>query len=186
MPWHPWHVPHWFVFATVERRDRAMEGRSAMSGLPDTYHIEDVSNELENPDLHVVLAPSVYRPTAARLAQICARYQAESRWQMLGCRYGEEIVGCLGLALDEAGHATIRHIAVAPARRGHGIGTMMIRHARALFALTHLSAETDSEAVGFYRACGFVIQSLGEVYPGTERFLCTYTATEADAPSTPG
>lgn len=35
-----------------------------------------------------------------------------------------------------------------------------------------LSAETDAEAVGFYRSCGFTVRSLGEKYPGTERFLC--------------
>jgi len=35
-------------------------------------------------------------------------------------------------------------------------------------------AETDYEAVDFYRRYGFVITSLGEKYPGVERFLCQY------------
>ncbi len=149
-----------------------------MSDSTDTYSMDDFSRELENPRLRAVLAPAVYHPTADRLAQICERYRAEPGWRMLGCRSGEEIVGCLGLALGDAGQATIRHIAVAPGRRGHGIGIAMIRHAVATFALTHLSAETGHEAMDFYRACGFAIQSLGELYPGTERFLCTYTTGE--------
>jgi hypothetical protein len=48
-----------------------------MAGLPDTYSIEDFSHELENPRLRAVLAPTVYRPTAEGLAQICERYRAE-------------------------------------------------------------------------------------------------------------
>ena len=160
-----------------------------MAGLPDAYSIEDFSHELENPRLRAVLAPTVYRPTAEGLAQICERYRAEPGWRMLGCRSGEEIVGCLGLAFGAVGQATIRHISVAPNRRGHGIGTAMIRYAVAAFALTQLSAETDRDAVEFYRKCGFAVQSLGELYPGTERFLCTYTISEdgvAEAEGAPG
>jgi hypothetical protein len=40
-------------------------------------------------------------------------------------------------------------------------------------AFHRLEAETDSDAVGFYRSCGFTVLSLGEVYPGVERFRCT-------------
>ncbi|MNW71139.1 hypothetical protein D3C74_508110 [compost metagenome] len=35
-----------------------------------------------------------------------------------------------------------------------------------------ITAETDREAVGFYRSTGFPITSLGEKYPGVERFAC--------------
>ena len=66
---------------------------------------------------------------------------------------------------------TIRHIATASASRRTGIGT------RLLAALQQsapgglpIVAETDSEAIGFYRTNGFTIRSLGETYPGVERF----------------
>ncbi|PFE51898.1 GNAT family N-acetyltransferase, partial [Bacillus cereus] len=38
--------------------------------------------------------------------------------------------------------------------------------------LTYIEAETDKEAVGFYKKCNFKIESLGEKYPGIERFYC--------------
>jgi hypothetical protein len=41
-------------------------------------------------------------------------------------------------------------------------------------------AETDEESVQFYRNIGFIIRSLGEKYPGVERFLCTYEVEEAE------
>ncbi|EOR21192.1 N-acetyltransferase GCN5 [Niallia nealsonii AAU1] len=40
---------------------------------------------------------------------------------------------------------------------------------------TFISAETDNDAVGFYRKNGFKITSLGEKYPIVEWFLCIYT-----------
>lgn len=40
--------------------------------------------------------------------------------------------------------------------------------------LCFIFAETDNDAVGFYRSYGFEVTSLGEKYPGVERFLCKY------------
>jgi hypothetical protein len=58
-------------------------------------------------------------------------------------------------------------------RRHEGIGREMVEHARPAYGKRSLTAETDHEAVGFYERCGFAIQSLGELYPGVERFQCT-------------
>ena len=35
-----------------------------------------------------------------------------------------------------------------------------------------IEAETDADAVGFYEQVGFTVTSLGESYPGVERFRC--------------
>ena len=37
------------------------------------------------------------------------------------------------------------------------------------------TAETDKDAVDFYRKLGFSVTSLGEKYPGVERFHCEYS-----------
>jgi ribosomal protein S18 acetylase RimI-like enzyme len=143
-----------------------------------TYRVQDFSQELDNlldnPKVRELLAAAIAFPTSERIAQVCARYRTNPTWRMLGCRSEEEIVGCLGLSLGDAGQATIRHIAVALPRRRHGIGTALICHAAKIFALSRLCAETDRDAVAFYRRRGFAIQSLGETYPGVERFHCTY------------
>ncbi len=41
--------------------------------------------------------------------------------------------------------------------------------------LLHLQAETDRDAVGFYGKAGFTVTSLGEKYPGVERFACRWS-----------
>jgi hypothetical protein len=37
-------------------------------------------------------------------------------------------------------------------------------------------AETDADAVGFYRRCGLAVTSLGERFAGIERFRCEWVA----------
>jgi ribosomal protein S18 acetylase RimI-like enzyme len=82
-----------------------------------------------------------------------------------------KLAGMIGIEANNK-HGIIHHIVVAPQWRRCGIGQLMIDEAAAFLHLSVLEAETDADAVNFYRACGFVIRSLGEKYPGTERFLC--------------
>lgn len=49
----------------------------------------------------------------------------------------------------------------------------MIDHLIQLENVTKIIAETDMDAVGFYRRYGFSIEALGEKYPGVERYKCT-------------
>ena len=71
-----------------------------------------------------------------------------------------------------ANKARICHIAVVPQYRHKGIAVQMIKEIVRMYQLTYLEAETDAEAVKFYKKMGFQIKSLGEKYPGIERFHC--------------
>lgn len=80
-------------------------------------------------------------------------------------------LGIIGFK-SERGFAEILHIAVDEHKRHCGIGRRMIDELLMLENLTELIAETDRDAVEFYRKYGFEIQSLGEKYPDVERFHC--------------
>ncbi|MEG0573277.1 MAG: GNAT family N-acetyltransferase, partial [Enterococcus sp.] len=60
----------------------------------------------------------------------------------------------------------------SPNHRGLGIGSKMISFILEKYSLTFMFAETDKDAVEFYGNYGFKITSLGEKYPGVERFRC--------------
>ncbi|PEJ97539.1 GNAT family N-acetyltransferase [Bacillus wiedmannii] len=85
-------------------------------------------------------------------------------------RYEEE--ACIGIEIIGANKARICHIAVVPQYRHKGIALQMIREVVRMHQLTYLQAETDDEAVEFYKKIGFHVKSLGEKYPGIERFHC--------------
>lgn len=117
-----------------------------------------------------VLAPSVWGPTEEKLRALLREFYAGPGRELLVGRDGETVVGVMGIGHVGQGRAVIEHLAVAPEYRGQGLGRALVEQGGALLGLDEVEAETDSEAVGFYRACGFVVESLGEKYPGVERF----------------
>jgi len=88
-------------------------------------------------------------------------------WEVNG-----EAIGCLGIEFSNEDDCLIKHIAVSPAARGNGVGRNMIDFILKEYSLEMITAETDRDAVEFYRSYGFKVTSLGEKYPGVERFLC--------------
>ncbi|MDH2449225.1 GNAT family N-acetyltransferase (plasmid) [Priestia megaterium] len=83
-----------------------------------------------------------------------------------------KIISCIGVEIHNSRDGIIKHIAVLPKERGSGMGSSMIRFICKEYNLNSISAETDKDAVLFYDNFGFRITSLGEKYPGVERFLC--------------
>ena len=87
-------------------------------------------------------------------------------------------VGVIALEKAAAGAARIQYIAVAPAQQRAGVGRRLIDEARRRESLNELVAETHIDAVPFYRRCGFEVTSLGELWPGVERFECRWRTPE--------
>ena len=104
------------------------------------------------------------------LDRVVRRYRDDPSASLLAARSGQDLVAVVGFAVSLA-QLTILHIATAPDVRRTGIATALLAElARQNSRGLPMSAETDSDAVGFYRANGFTITSLGEKYPGVERF----------------
>lgn len=136
--------------------------------------VRDLLDQLEYPE----------KIRQAKTAQILAEYRDHPDQPILGIESEGELVALIGLRLDPPCDAIIRHIVVRRDRRGLGLGHEMVTSVCQMFSLKGLAAETDRDAVEFYRAVGFEIESLGEKYPGTERFLCR-RKTKRQEPKTP-
>ncbi|CAM3977545.1 acetyltransferase [Bacillus luti] len=107
-------------------------------------------------------------PSETSLKKAVVFYQSDK-----GRLYKYEEKACIGIEIIGANKARICHIAVAPQYRHKGIALRMIRKIIVMHQLTYVEAETDKEAVEFYKKIGFQVKSLGEKYPGIERFhLC--------------
>ncbi len=120
--------------------------------------------------------------TAERVARAQRRYEQEPGWQLVDYAPVGALLGSIGLQITAPGEATVRHIAVLPPYRGQSIGRKLVEHLIATRQLQRLLAETDRDAVGFSRRCGFVITSLGERYPGVERFRYAWARVPKRSP----
>lgn len=124
------------------------------------------------PEVVDVLSLSIGFPTPAKVQALLTQYRDEPNLHLLCYEVEGRVAGCIGLVLEEESRAELRHIAVAPSYRRQNIGRRMIEAMVSWFQLHHLRAETDAEAVGFYRNCGFAVTSLGPSQHGFERFHC--------------
>jgi ribosomal protein S18 acetylase RimI-like enzyme len=133
-------------------------------------HIIDIKDKLHDACILEILSQSQYMPTPERLARRADAYEQDCAVYAFGCLDNDEINGIIILRNIEAASYEIVSIATSPLRRGEGIGSRLITHAVNQLKCAEICAETDDEAVGFYRKFGFSITSLGEKYPGTVRY----------------
>ncbi len=119
-----------------------------------------------------LLAYAVWPPTEERALAVLADGSAAGAVSLYLAADGKDLAGLLRMRRTGRRSAEITHIAVVPERRRGGLGRAMIEELLQLERLDEVVAETDGDAVGFYRRCGFDVHSLGEQYPGVERFRC--------------
>lgn len=141
--------------------------------------LHDIKSRLHEDEIRQLIELSVF-PDPEHVSRTIEQYRTLSDLRIMGYESEGQIVGIAGYSIDSGNRMTLRHIAVRPEVRGAGFGRGMILELLAQFSPVSIEAETDEDAVDFYRSIGFRIESIGEKVPGTERFLCTYDAVEAE------
>lgn len=135
----------------------------------------EITHLVEKPRFLDVLALSVGYPTPEKLAAVVARYRHPT-WSAYALFDAATVVGVCGLESLPAKSGRLRHIAVRPESQRSGVGRLLIEELRARRALREIQAETHAGAAPIYERCGFTVVSLGERYPGVERFAVQWRA----------
>jgi hypothetical protein len=108
-----------------------------------------------------------------RVDETIQRYRHDPAAVLLLALADSHPVGVVGYAV-EGQTIVILHIATGEDIRLTGIGRQMLTAVKAANpGQLRLTAETDNDALGFYLANGFMSESLGQKYPGVERFEVT-------------
>lgn len=131
-----------------------------------------VKARLHDESILKIISHSQYMPTSEKLNALADSYEADDSIFVLA--HGEqEIDGVIIIKHIANGEFEIVSIATSPFFRGRGIASKLISYAVSFLKCSSVKAETDDDAVGFYRKYGFEIEELGEKYPGYPRYLCT-------------
>lgn len=130
----------------------------------------DVKASLFNPEVLTLLKPSVFNPTPERLKDRAEKYSADKRTNVYACKTGGIYVGIV-VFKTENGTAEILDIAVKPEYRKHGIGKSLVDFIFTQFPIDNITAETDDEAVEFYKRCGFDVNVSG-MKCNNKRYIC--------------
>ena len=122
----------------------------------------------------------MYRPDREKYHQMAQSCQQSDSIRVFACYLQKKPVGVLVLNLKQPHAAEILGIAVAPHARNRGVATHMLQHAAASLALQTLTAETDADAVDFYRKNGFrtIEQTKNYGDHPVIRYLCTFDVAQ--------
>jgi len=141
-------------------------------GYTNRGGIVDLKPHLDDVRIQKLLTSSMGFPTPEKIKKVVQHYHSKTAWKLMGFELDGLITGCIGIEIIKQRQARIRHLAVVPDFQRQGIARSMIQQISDTYGLISISAETDNESLEFYRKTGFTITSLGEKYPGVERFRC--------------
>ncbi len=116
----------------------------------------DVKKNILNTDIYKLLAPSLYNPTEERLQSRARKYKEDENIQISAYNDKGEYKGIIVFEIVD-NYARILDIAVKPEYQRKGIGSRMLDFIFNKFEVNRITAETDDDAIGFYKKYGFVI-----------------------------
>ena len=117
----------------------------------------------------------MYMPTSDKFERRMRAYLADETARIYACLSGDIVVGMAVCVCAKNSVLEIVGIAVERAHRCKGIGLYMISNIKNKYIDCTLYAETDDDAVGFYRKCGFTVSEYTQEYDGqsVRRYKCT-------------
>lgn len=132
--------------------------------------IIDVKESLCNKSVYSLLAPSVFNPTPERLLSRAKKYQADDTVKVYAYLENGEYKGIIVFKIKDK-TAEILDIAVQPEYQGKGIGSRLIDYIFSQFSINKIIAETDDDAIDFYKKYGFTVIDT-KLNRGTIRYVC--------------
>jgi ribosomal protein S18 acetylase RimI-like enzyme len=136
----------------------------------------DIKDQLDNPDVRAIMAASAFDPSPEAMDYKATEFRRHESWQLYGWVENGKIVGVCGFDVHKD-YVEILNIAVAESVRHHGVGGKMITALWKKYEMA-IEAETDDDAVDFYRKRGFVTTAFQKY--GVRRWTCVLAAPKQD------
>lgn len=141
--------------------------------------LQSITEQVRDPRVAALLELAVF-PDPEHVERAIAFYEQNAEAELLAYIEQGEMLGVVGFKPSGDKEITVTHIAVDPGSRGLGYGRGMLLDLMVQERPERVIAETDEEAVDFYRSVGFSVTGLGESPSGLERFRCVYEAGEEE------
>jgi len=116
----------------------------------------------------------MFMPTEEKFNKKVDSFLNDDSIKIFACFNQGEIVGVIVISFLELSEIEIIGIAVDLSARNKGIGSYMINQVVNDYSLHSVYAETDTDAIGFYRKNGFSVTEFAEIYDGeiVVRYKC--------------
>jgi len=131
----------------------------------------NLRNYINQEEVINLLAECMY-PDEERVKREYEQYNSDPAKKIFGRIKNNELVAIIGFVWLSEQEVQLKHISVKSSYRRQGLGKEIINELIEGNHIKRIEVETDKNAVDFYEKIGFKITSLGEKYPGVERFKC--------------
>ncbi len=112
----------------------------------------------------------MYMPTIEKFYKKVDAFLHDDSIKIFACLCRNEMKGMIVISFTERYRMEIIGIAVDVSARCQGIGSYMVNKVANDYGCMSVYAETDDDAVGFYRKNGFAVRPFSETYDG-ETFI---------------
>lgn len=118
----------------------------------------------------------MFMPTEEKFRRKMEAYLKDDSVRIFACSDRGKTRGAAAVLFHDRQRIEILGIAVDESVRNHGIASYMIAELIDHFGLTSVYAETDKEAVGFYRRNGFAVAETAKTFGGETvvRYKCEW------------
>ena len=137
----------------------------------------ELTNKNDILETYDIYRHCMFMPTEEKFNKKADLFLNDNSVKIFACLNQDKIKGVIVVSFIEQNKIEIIGIAVDVSARGKGIGSYMINQVVNNYDLLSVHAETDNDAVGFYRNVGFSIVEFSETY-GNEtviRYKCELT-----------
>jgi len=121
----------------------------------------NIKDQLDNPMVLQIMAYSEYEESLERAVKRAQAYRENTAQYVYGWIEDGVVLGVCAFHI-QPDKMIINGMAVAEHSRKNGIGRAMVTELQMKYS--SLEAETDDDAVGFYRKCGFIVSELPKVH----------------------
>lgn len=138
--------------------------------------IKEIKNDdwLETREAFEIYAPCMYEPSFEKYIEEISTMRENSAVRIFACADGENFTGIIVYKTYDFITSEILGIAVKDKYRGNGIGTGLIHTTAEFLNASCVIAQTDENAVGFYRKAGFFASPFTKHFPDGDatRYRC--------------
>lgn len=162
-------------FPEVDFIDISHDGqiKSILNRITLNNNLTITTVELNNIDLPKVIALCIGNPTNEKIQSVLNYYSSAPNRLIIGTTFNSALIGLIGVSIEDT-IVSINHLAILDDYRGYGIAKRLVHCVAKCFQTRNIIAETDDEAIGFYRALNFHC----DVFAGPYgiRYKCKFNA----------
>ena len=134
------------------------------------FQLTEIKEKDEFLDTYGIYKYCMYMPNAEKFNKKADSLLSDDSVKIFASTYSGKTVGVTAVSFVEEHRALILGIAVDEDFRNNGCASYMIKELVREYSISSLLAETDADAVGFYKKCGFDVEAFEEEY-GDERVV---------------